>query len=97
MNIETLYNWEKLQLAGIIYVMVKWMDFHDVQLHTNVRDNVESGVWFEVQVRGKQDNYLWTVSSQNLSLLKERLIKKLDHLGLREDYLKTRAAGQTET
>lgn len=83
MNIEDLNKWETMNVAGIIHVMVKWLDFYDVQFHTRRRDNVESGVWYEIQVRDESDNYKWTVSSQSLLLLKDRLIKKLDSLKLR--------------
>jgi hypothetical protein len=83
MDLEKYSKWEQLPVSSIISIMVRWLDFHNVEFHVKQRNNVETGIWYEITVRDADHNYLWVVESQSIELLKARLIKKLDSLNLR--------------
>lgn len=90
MEMDSFYDWEKMSISSIIYVMVQWLNIHHVEFNTTNRQNVESGIWYDLVVKDKDFNHQWHVSSQRQSLLKERLIAELDRRNYRESYLKER-------
>lgn len=94
MDIDKFYDWEKMHVAGIIYVMVKWMNIHHVEFTTTQRPKVESGIWYDITVKDENFSPIWNVSAQRLELLKERLIEMLDRKNFRKDYLERKAGGE---
>jgi hypothetical protein len=90
MDLDKINNWENMSVSGIIGIMVKWLDFHHIELTTQARPKVESGVWYDIQVKDENFNYKFSVSAQRQDLLRARLIEQLDKLNLREEYLKAK-------
>jgi hypothetical protein len=86
MDLEKIYEWEKMSLSGIIGTMVKFFDFHNVEFNTNYRPDVESRIWYNIEVRNENSKYVFSVSAQTQSLLRQRLITQLDKLGLRDKH-----------
>lgn len=92
MDLEELNNWENKSISGIIGIMVQWLNFHHVEFVTTSRPKVESGMWYEISVKDENFNYVFSVSAQKQTLLRERLIEQLDKLNLRTEYLQRRAS-----
>ena len=86
MDLEKMYNWEQMSVSGIIGIMVKWFDFHLVEFETSYRSDVESRIWYDIEVKDKNSKYVFSVSAQTQILLKQRLITQLDKLGLRDKH-----------
>ena len=86
MDLEKMYNWEQMSVSGIIGIMVKWFDFHNVEFNTSHRSDVDSRIWYNIEVRGENLKYVFSVSAQTQILLKQRLITQLDKLGLRDKH-----------
>lgn len=85
MDIEDFYKWEDKSISNIIYLMVKCFGFGGVKLELIQRDNVESGVWWEVEFERDAQRYF--VNGQRMEIVKRRLIEQLDRLDIRKDYL----------
>lgn len=86
MDLEKIYKWEQMSVSSIIGFMVKWFDFHNVEFNTNYRPDVESRMWYTIEVRDENSKYVFSVSAQTQTLLKQRLITQLDKLELRDKY-----------
>ena len=86
MDLEKIYEWEQMSLSGLIGTMVKFFDFYNVEFNTNYRPDVESRIWYNIEVRDENSTYVFSVSAQTQSLLRQRLITQLDKLGLRDNY-----------
>ena len=86
MDLEKIYEWEKMSVSSIIGIIVKWFDFHNVEFNTNYRPDVESRIWYNIEARDKDSKYVFSVSAQSQILLRQRLIAQLDKLGLRDKY-----------
>lgn len=84
MDIEDFYNWEKMSISNIIWLMVKWFNCTDVQMEVTER-NVESGVWFRIQF--VRDGNTYYCDGQRPDIVRKRLIDRLDFLDIRKDYL----------
>lgn len=86
MDLDKFYKWEGMAVSSIIHLMIKWFNFESIEMLCYSRHNVESGIWYDIKiVKGGNS---WSVSSQRLELLRDRLIKFLDGQNVREDYLK---------
>ena len=96
MDTEKYYNWEKMNVAYIIHLMIKWFNFQLVQMEVRERPSVESGMWYDIKIERHNPEKLWFVSGQRLDIVHRRLIEFLDSQNVREDYLKSRAVGQKE-
>lgn len=92
MDKEDFYHWEKMSLSGIMSLMVKWFGFPSVTMELRQRDNVESGVWYEITIAPRHDEPDQThnhyVNGQRADVVRRRLIELLDLLEVRKDYLK---------
>jgi hypothetical protein len=92
MDLEDYYNWEKMSLSGIMALMVKWFGFTEVSLEIRQRDNVESGVWYEIKISPlptePDQAHSHFVNGQRTDVVKRRLIELLDQLNVRENYKK---------
>ena len=90
MDLEQYYKWESMGISSIIYVMVKWLNFHDVTLNTRYRKDVESGIWFDIEIRedDKYDKPAFSISAQRTDILRRRLIEYLDKKNLRPEEFK---------
>jgi hypothetical protein len=86
MDLEKIYEWEKMSVSSIIGIIVKWFEFYYVEFSTNYRPDVESRIWYNIEVRDKNSKYVFSVSAQTQILLKQRFIIQLDKLGLRDKY-----------
>lgn len=94
---DKFYDWESMSVSQIIQLMVKWFDFHQVNMTCRSRHQVESGIWFDIEI-SKQENEQYSISAQRLDLLKHRLIIALDGIWkVREDYLKERVTPTNKT
>ena len=93
MDKEDFYNWEKMSLARIITLMVKWFGFPSVNMQVHERDNVESGIWYELKIEHSDLGQINTsyISGQRSDVVRRRLIEFLDQLDIRKDYLKENA------
>lgn len=88
MDKEDFYHWEKMALSGIIGLMVKYFGFTSVKMEYRERDNVESGVWIELEIE-KERNELCPkryIHGQRTDIVRRRLIEFLDELDIRKEY-----------
>lgn len=92
MDLEKFYEWEKMNVTYIIYLMIKWFNFDAVNFETRNRPDVESCVWFDIKI--EKDKKTWYVSGQRPDIIHRRLIEFLDGQNVRADYLKSRAVGE---
>lgn len=95
MILDKIYKWEDMSLTGITTVMVKWLNFHAVEISTKYRHNVESGIWYDLTIKDDAFNYLYNVSAQSSELLKARLIEYLDKKEYRAEWLKEKKTALT--
>jgi len=84
-DIEDFYNWEKMSISNIIHLMVKWFDIDHVEMWVSQRNNVESGVWWNIKFEKDGQNYY--ADGQRMDIVRRRLIEQLDRLEIRKDYL----------
>lgn len=75
-KIDDLLKFEDQPVSQIIYSMVKWMGFDDVEMNAVGKAAVESGVW--VLIRIKKGKKVWWIDGQRLDIVKRRLIEFLD-------------------
>lgn len=86
MDLNKYYQWEYMALSSIIWLMIKWFNFDSVEMETEYRKDVESGVWISLKiVQGNVANY---ITGQRPDIVKKRLIEYLDSKNIRETYLK---------
>lgn len=80
MALTDLYKWELMSTSGILYVVVKWLNYEFVKFELSERSNVESGIWYTLELWEKrnQPHASAYISSQRDDLLKKRLIEFLD-------------------
>lgn len=88
MDLEEFYNWEKMTPTSIIYLMIKWFDFDEVNLNVRSRPEVASRIWYDVEVTKRKDK--WSFSASRSDLIKDKLIKFLDRKNIRKSYLESR-------
>jgi hypothetical protein len=81
MSFEDLYKWESMSVSGILYVVVKWLNYESVKFELVERGSVESGIWYTIELWEKTDqpHASGYISSQRDDLLKKRLIEFLDN------------------
>lgn len=95
---DKFYDWESMSVSQIIQLMVKWFDFRRVDITCRSRHQVESGIWFDIEIEKHENDDRYSISAQRLDILKSRLITALDDVWkVREDYLKERATPTNKT
>ncbi len=92
-KLEDLMNWENMGLASIIAVCTKFLNFECIKVECVSRHQVESGIWFTVELKDS-DNKNYHIVGQTTGIVKERLIKLLDELKLREGFIKPKNLNQ---
>ena len=75
-QIEQIENFEAQSLQQIALNMCKWFGFNRVKIETQVRSNVESGIWIIITMEWDRRKR-FSISAQRNELVKERLIKWL--------------------
>lgn len=80
--IDNLTKFEEQPVSHVIYNMIKWFNFDQVEMNTCVRDEVESRVWMTLKIQ-KADK-TWYVDGQRLDIVKRRLIEFLDNQKVRD-------------
>jgi len=88
MRMDNYYNWEKMGLQYIVYLMVKWFLYDTVNIETIGRVDVESGIWITITV--KKEDKEWLISGQRVDVVHRRLIEFLDSQNIRQDYKQKR-------
>ncbi|MGN6416155.1 MAG: hypothetical protein ACTHMC_01595 [Pseudobacter sp.] len=79
--IDSLHAFEFQSTHQLVYNMVKWFCFDEVEYTTRHRPNVESTVWMQLTI--EKDGKKWVVEGQRLDIVKRRLIEFLDKQGIR--------------
>lgn len=87
MKLEEIYEFEKYSVSGLVWIMVKYFNYHRVEVHTQERANVESGVWITINITVAyfddgvhRHGNEWIISAQRPDIASRRLA----------DYLKER-------
>lgn len=70
--LEEIEDFEKQTLTHIVYNMIMWFGFDDVQIHFTSRPEVASRLWVDIEI--KKDNSRWSVSGQRNDIVRRRLI-----------------------
>lgn len=69
--LDQIENFESQPISTIIFNMIKWFEFDDVNIQYRYRNNVESGVWISIKIT-KGDN-TWWVDGQRNDIVRTRL------------------------
>jgi hypothetical protein len=72
---EKLEAFEDQSIQTIAFNMCKWFDFDSVNINTEIRHNVESGVWINIKIQRKEKAYY--IDGQRNDIVKRRLIEWL--------------------
>jgi hypothetical protein len=89
MGMDNYYNWEKMAVSSIVWLMIKCFNFDTVDVNTAYRKDVESGVWITVKI--EKGGKTWYIDGQRTDIIQRRLIEYLDGQNIRNDYLKERS------
>lgn len=86
MSMDKYFQWEKMTLADLIVVMVKFMDFDRVEMTVEARPDVASRIWFRLEFeRPDQKSF---VDGQSIEIVHRRIIELLDSQKMREAWQK---------
>jgi hypothetical protein len=88
MSMDKYFQWERMTLADLIVIMIKFLDFDSVVMETSSRPDVASRVWFRITVKRNDENHF--VDGQTIEKVHRRLIELLDEQKMREQYLKSK-------
>lgn len=73
--LDQIENFESQPISTIVFNMIKWFEFDDVNINYYFRDNVESGVWIAIKI--KKGENVWWVDGQRNDIVRRRLAEWL--------------------
>lgn len=89
MSMDKYFQWERMTLADLITLMIKYLNFDAVVMEISSRPEVASRVWFRITVKRNDENHF--VDGQTTETVHRRLIELLDNQKMREAYLKSKS------
>lgn len=69
--LDQIENFDSQPISTIVFNMIKWFEFDDVNINYYFRDNVESGVWIVIKI--KKGEAVWLVDGQKNDIVRRRL------------------------